>query len=450
MAIDEKVDIRPLIDKAPISGFQIRVLLLCTLIVVIDGYDGSAIGFVGPALLKEVHVPPAMLGTIFASSGFGMLIGALALGYLADRVGRKAIMLTSIAFFGVFTLLTATATTANDFIAYRFLTGIGLGGCMPMVTTMSAEYLPARLRHALVTYVALGFTVGAIIASFVAAGFLVSEGWTVMFWVGGISSLLLFALTWLALPELISWLGVHGSNPRRLAQLVAKTMPQYHAASGADFTYREEKATSATVAQLFRGGRAIPTLLFWLVFTMNLLSVYFLGNWLTTLSHSAGFSIQVATLLTAVQSAGSIIGTLVIGVLISRYNGYVVLFVYYVGAALALALLGYSGAATGPVMVAVFFAGWFSIGSQYGVNTMAAIYYPTFMRSSGVGWALGVGRLGLIIGPMLGGIMLGAGWSIAMIWLISAIAPAIAALAVFAMRPLAVGTRSADATVAAE
>ena len=167
MAIQEKVDIRKLVDDAPISGFQIRVLLLCALIVVIDGYDGSAIGFVGPSLLKDVHMPPAMLGTIFASSGFGMLVGALSLGYLADKIGRKAIMLTSVAFFGVFTLLTATSTTANDFIAYRFFTGIGLGGCMPMVTTMCAEYLPARSRHTLVTYVALGFTVGAIVASFV-------------------------------------------------------------------------------------------------------------------------------------------------------------------------------------------------------------------------------------------------------------------------------------------
>jgi AAHS family 4-hydroxybenzoate transporter-like MFS transporter len=183
---------------------------------------------------------------------------------------------------------------------------------------------------------------------------------------------------------------------------------------------------------------------------MNLLSVYFLGNWLTTLTHSAGFPLQVATILPAIQSVGAIIGTLVIGVVITRFNGYVVLCCYYIGAAIALVFIGYFGAVATPIMIAAFFAGWFVIGSQYGANAMAAAYYPTFIRSSGVGWALGVGRAGNIVGPVIGGVMLGTGWSIAIIWFVSACAPVIAALAVLGVRSAAATARPQESAVAAE
>lgn len=446
----QEFDIRHAIDSTRLGGFQIGVLVLCALIVIIDGYDASAAGFVGPSLLSVLHVSPAMLGTIFAASGLGMFVGALILGYLADRIGRKAVMLTSIAFFGLFTYLTSLTTSPDMIVTYRFLTGIGLGGCMPMVTTISAEYVPARLRHAVVTYVALGFTVGAIIGSFIATSFLASHGWTIMFIVGGITSLVLFPIALFLLPESISWLAVRGRDESRVRRLATRVLPPQSVPAGAPLVYREVKAPGLTVGHLFRDGRAKATLLFWVVFSMNLLSVYFLGNWLTTLTHSAGFPLQVATTLPAIQSVGAIIGTLVIGVMITRLNGYVVLCGYYVGAAIFLVFIGYFGAAPLPIMIAAFFAGWFVIGSQYGANAMAATYYPTFIRSSGVGWALGVGRAGNIVGPVIGGVMLGTGWSIAVIWFVSACAPAIAAIAVLGVRRAAATARPQTSAAAAE
>ncbi len=447
---EHELDIKPLIDTAPLGRFQIRVLLLCALIVISDGYDAAAAGFVGPSLLSVLHVSPAMLGTIFAASGLGMFVGALTLGYLADKIGRKSVMLISITFFGIFTFLTALTTSIDMIVFYRFMTGIGLGGCMPMVTTMSAEYVPARLRHAVVTYVALGFTVGAIIASIVATSLLATLGWPIMFYTGGIASLILLPVAWLALPESISWLAVRGRDDARVRGLLARVLPKHAVPSNTRLVYREEKAPGMTVAHLFRDGRAKVTLLFWLVFAMNLLSVYFLGNWLTTLTHGAGFPLQTATILPAIQSVGAIIGTLAVGLMISRMNGYVVLCCYYLGAAISLVFLGYFGAQPAPIMVAAFFAGWFVIGSQYGANALAAAYYPTFIRSSGVGWALGVGRAGNIVGPIIGGVMLGTGWSIAIIWFVSAVAPTIAAFAIIGVRAAIVGSRNTmrDATPA--
>jgi len=440
-----RVDVPALLNGQPISRYQFLVAALCAAVVFMDGFDAQAIGYVAPTLSRAWQLKPGALGPVFGIGLFGLTLGALAAGPIADRFGRKPVILFCTLFFGACTLLTVTADSLSTLMVWRFLTGLGLGGAMPNAIALTSEYSPDRSRASMVMVMFIGFSLGSALGGALAAELVPSYGWTIVFWVGGIVPLVLLPILALWLPESIRLLALREGQNERIAALLGRISPRLRYDPQVQFVAPEEHPPGFTVGHLFSEGRSIGTLLLWVMFFMNLLDLYFLANWLPTVIHNAGISERLAVITTALLQVGGVVGTLILARLLDRFLPYRVLAVTYLLAAVFLAAIGSSGSSIALIIPLVFATGFCVVGAQIGANALAALYYPTFIRSTGVGWALGVGRIGSIIGPVVGGILLAQQWSMARLFLLGAVPALIAAVAVFAMgqlRPDLPGRRS--------
>jgi AAHS family 4-hydroxybenzoate transporter-like MFS transporter len=422
------LDVSACIDAQAISRLQWRVIALCALVVLFDGFDTQVIGYLGPALSAEWNLPREQLGPIFSASLVGLMAGLLVIGPVSDRIGRRWSILVSVFLFAFFTLLTAYAHGVSELMIYRFLAGIGLGGAMPNALALTGEYCPKRLRATLVIIMFCGFSLGSIIGGLVAAALLDSYGWRAVFLVGAILPLVLLPLLYVWLPESLQFLLLkkRDDTARHLLQ-------QMNPALDANVVLHSDMqpAAKVPVADLFLQGRGAGTLMLWTVFFMNLMVFYFLQSWLPTLFTDAGLSQQTAVLMTTLISVGGIVAGIVSGPLMDRYNAYVVLAVLYVGGAVFVVTIGIAGPTL--LALATFLAGFCVSGAQKSVNALAVIFYPVQMRSTGVGWALGIGRFGSILGPVLAGWLLVLGWSTANLMQLAALPMLLAAAFIYAM-----------------
>ena len=389
-------------ETVPAIGHSpLRVGILCALAVLMDGFDAQAMGFVAPALLQQWHISRVALSPVLSSGLVGMLIGALAFGPLGDRIGRKRVLLLCTLWFGAGSLLTARVNSVEAMLWLRLLTGFGLGGAMPNATALTAESMPRRLRATGVMLMFFGFSMGAAIGGFVAAGIINRYGWPGVFVVGGLLPLIVAALL-LALPESVALVG-----GRKL----------------------DESNARFPVSGLFTEGRARTTLLLWIMFFMSLLDLYFLNSWLPTVIHDAGVAVERAIAITAMFQVGGAAAAIVLGRVVDRQRSYGILAWVYLGAAVCVFLIGFVSATIAVETAAVFAAGFCVIGGQTCSNSLAAESYPTAVRSTGVGWALGIGRIGSIVGPVLGGALLSLDWGMRRVFLAAAAPALIAALA---------------------
>jgi AAHS family 4-hydroxybenzoate transporter-like MFS transporter len=315
---------------------------------------------------------------------------------------------------------------------YRFLTGLGLGGAMPNIIALTSEYSPRHRRATLVTLMFCGFPLGAVLGGLVSAPLIGAYGWPVVFYLGGILPLFLLPFLWGWLPESIRFLVVYDIRSEPPLAILRRIDPTNSYGPECRCVLTEEKAEGFSVRQLFAAGRGFATSLLWVVFFSNLLILYFLINWLPALLQQAGLPIERAIIGTVVLNAGGIIGGLILGRLVDRRPPFGILTASYAVAAMLVAAIGAVGAGAVPLlMLTILAAGFFVIGSQYCMNALAANFYPTTLRATGVGWALGVGRIGSIIGPVVGGLMLSLGWSTEQLFAAAAAPAAVAALAVF-------------------
>lgn len=383
---------------------QTRATVLCALVAMLDGFDTQAIAYVAPSIAEAWSLNSSALGSVFALGLLGLAIGAFTLSPLADRFGRKTVILISVLAFALFALLTARAQSLGELAGYRLLTGIGLGGAMPNIIALTSEHAPANRRGTLVTAMFCGFPLGATLGGFVSAPLIQAYGWQSVFVVGGLMPLMLAPVLLFLLPESVR-ADVAGEAPaRRFA-----------------------------VFELFAEGRARRTTLVWVAFFMNLLVLYFLTNWLPSLLRTSGMQLSTAIWSTALLNLGGVAGGLSLGRLIDRYNPYVVLGTAYAAAAACIVAIASSGG--GPLLLLfALLAGVGISGAQIGLNAVTAASYPKAIRATGIGWALGMGRVGSILGPAAGGALLAAGWTTQSL-LMAAVAPAmIASAAVFALR----------------
>jgi AAHS family 4-hydroxybenzoate transporter-like MFS transporter len=429
------VDVTRLIDQQKISRYQILVAGLCAAVVFMDGFDAQAIGYVAPSLSAAWKLPKGALGPVFGAGLFGLMLGALILGPVADRIGRKPVIIVSVLWFGVCTLLTVTADSLNTLLVWRLLTGLGLGGAMPNAIALTSEYSPQRSRATMVMFMFIGFSLGSAIGGLIAAQFISKYGWTSVFWLGGLVPIALAPVLYFILPESIRLLALRGTEDQRIRALMARVNPDLQLAQ-AHFVISEEHPRGFTVKHLFTEGRTVPTILFWIMFFMNLLDLYFLANWLPTVINNAGLSVELAVVTTSLLQVGGAVGVLIMARLMDRGNPYLVLGCAFFFAAILIASIGSAGTTVALLIPAVFATGFCVVGAQIGSNALAATFYPTFIRSTGVGWALGIGRIGSIVGPVLGGFMLSAGWHTPTIFFIGAIPVLIASAAVIAMSRL--------------
>ncbi len=431
MNSEATIDIGSFFDARPLGRLQLLVMVLCGLVVLFDGLDTQVIGYLGPALSSEWDISRDRLGPVFSASLVGLMVGLLLVGMISDRFGRRITIIVSVVLFSICTLLTAFAQGVGDLVIYRFLAGIGLGGAMPNALALTGEYCPRRMRATLVIIMFCGFSLGSILGGLISAALLSSLGWRAVFITGGVLPLLLvpFLIAWL--PESLQYLVNRPGQESRIRTILRRIDSGIPGLDKAAFSGQEQKGEGVPVADLFAQGRGAGTLMLWFIFFMNLMVFYFLQNWLPTIFSDAGLPIERAVLMTTLISVGGIVAGLITGPLMDRFDAYRVLAVLYLLGTLFVALIGFVAPAL--LALATFGAGFCVSGAQKSINALAVIYYPTRMRSTGVGWALGIGRFGSILGPVVGGWLLAIGWSSASLFRLAAVPMLLAAAFIFIM-----------------
>jgi AAHS family 4-hydroxybenzoate transporter-like MFS transporter len=427
------LDVRQLLDDRPLSRFQLRIVVICSAIVFLDGFDAQIMGYVAPALRTEFHVERAALGPALSSGLVGMMIGALVFGPVADWLGRKPVLIACPLIFGLGSLLTVTAGSVESLVVFRLLTGLGMGGAMPNTIALTAEYMPRRVRASAVMTMFCGFSIGAAAVGWVAAGLIPSYGWRSVFVVGGILPCIITGVTVAFLPESIRFLLRKPGGEQRAVKHLARIAPDAPLSRG--LTFAEEGSRGFVVARLFAAGRSWVTVLLWAMFFLNLLDLYFVNSWLPTVMKDVGLPEQRAILITTLFQVGGTVGAIVLGRLLDRQLSFRMLAMTYLAGAACVFLIGESGTSTVWLIITVFAAGFGVIGAQTSSNALAAEVYPTAIRSTGVGWALGVGRIGSILGPLLGAALVGKTPRLFMMAAVPLIAASVAAFVASAVRP---------------
>jgi AAHS family 4-hydroxybenzoate transporter-like MFS transporter len=430
------VDVAEFIDAQPVGGFQIKLLLTCAAVLFLDGFDTTAIGYVAPVLAREWGLGKGALGPVFSAGLFGLMIGALIFGPLADRIGRKKIIIFSTLTFGVGALVTAFVQDVNALFAIRFLTGLGLGGAMPNAIALTSEFSPRRRRATMVMVMFVGFSIGAALGGLLAAALIPQFGWRSVFIAGGVAPLIMVPILALKLPESVRFLASNGRANTRVAQLLGLISPKAEFSPATRFVVDEPELAGIPVKHLFKGGRTLATLLLWIVFFMSLLDIYFLSNWLPTVLNDLGASVSEAAIIGSMLQVGGVVGTFALGSVIDRFSFCALALVYFV-AVFAVGAIGQLGHSVIFVTMAIFAAGFCIVGGQIAANALAAGFYPTTVRATGVGWALGIGRVGSIVGPLVGGVLLTMKWSAGEVFMVAAGAALCAALAAFSLSRLA-------------
>jgi len=420
------IDVTEAIDNTPFGGFQWMVTALCGLLLVVDGYDVFVAGTVLPSLMTEWGLNKPQAGALQAWALFGMMFGALIFGPLADKIGRKKGIAISFLLFTVSTFLAGFATTPIQFAICRFIAGLGCGGLMPNTVALMNEYAPKRLRSTMVAVMFSGYSVGGMVAAGVGIGLIPLYGWKPMFFIAAFP-LLMFPFVLWKLPESLGFL-IRQGHQDEARRIYGKIVPSAPLAADDQLVFTEAKGASASVAELFRHQRATSTLMLWASFFCCLLLVYLLSSWLPKVLQEVGYAEKASLLSLLSLNFGGMFGAIAGGWLGDRLGLPKVVVAFFAAATVSIALIGF-GLPAGLLFFVVFIAGATTIGTQILLYASVAQLYNLSVRSTGLGWASGVGRIGAIVGPTLGGVLLAQELPLQQNFLIFAIPAALSALA---------------------
>ncbi|GHH31212.1 MFS transporter [Streptomyces lanatus] len=398
------------IDERRLGGFQLRTVLLCALVMLLDGFDTQAINYMAPAITQDWDVSKGTMATIFSAALVGLMIGYLLLAPLSDKLGHKRLVMAGVALFSLSTLVSVGAQSPDQLMIMRFITGIGLGAATPSTIALTAEYSPKRLRASLVLAIYCGFSLGFVAANYAAGWLIPAYGWRSVFVAGAVLPLAMLPVLAWRLPESISYLLRRGQNAkayahlRRIDRMLPETGEAHIEAESADPGKRVK------VTELLTGRQLLGTVLLWVVFAINLAMFYGLQSWMPTILSERGYSAGTLATAASMTTIGGIVIAFVIGPAMDRLGAYGSLStLYFVGCGFLVLMGLVLGSPVWMVLAAIFLIGCTISGGQKSVIALAAALYPEEVRSTGVGWALGIGRVGGIVGPMIVGGMLAGG-----------------------------------------
>ena len=396
-----RIDVHKLADEARFNGFHWSVLIWCFAILVLDGYDLAVAGTALPAIMKAMNVQAATAGFMASSALFGMLFGAIVLGTLADKIGRRWVLSICVSFFSVFTAAAGFTSDPVSFSVMRFLAGLGIGGAIPNVAAQMTEYAPKKVRGVMVTLMCCGYAVGSIIAALLGKQFIEAYGWQSVFIAAGAPVVLIpFILKFM--PESLPFL-IRRRDDAQLRRVVAKMRPDVRLQQDAEFLVpAEDKAEGHTIGRLFQEGRGFSTLMFWVACITCLFMLYALSSWLVKLMGMAGYSLGSALNFLIAYNAGAIVGAVGGGWLADKFNIKWVSCAFLAVAAVSLTLLGLGAQ---PLFLVVAVVGASTLGTQILLYAYAGQFYPTSIRSTGLGFASGIGRIGAIAAPIVIGVL---------------------------------------------
>lgn len=412
MTADRTVDVRDVLESTRVGPLRIGVVAVCALVALLDGFDLQIIGLAAPSLAESLAIPKAQLGAVFSAALAGLAVGGLAVAPLADRVGRRTILVGAVLCFAAFTLATAVATGLPTLLTYRFLTGLGLGAALPCAVSLASEYVPARHRATTAGLLFAGLPVGGVLAGALGSLLLPAAGWQALFLVGGVVPLVVAVVMVVWLPESLASLVARAAPADRIARLLARMAPDVEVAGATRFVGVETGERGVPVGRLVERGRRTPTVLLWASSFAVFLVLVVNSSWAPTLLAPLGLPVPRAAIALALFNAGSVVATAAGGWLIHRFGARAVIppaFALAAVGVLGVGLLAPSlaGVATMEVLVGLGLG-----AASSGVVALAAIAYPTAIRSTGVGWAMGLGRVGSFVGPLLVAALVAAAWSV--------------------------------------
>lgn len=425
------INVARTVDESKFNRFHGLVVFWCAFIIVFDGYDLIVYGSVVATLMEEWSLTSVQAGTLGSYALIGMMFGAFIFAPLADRIGRKNVIICCVVLFSTFTGLIAFSNGPTEFGIYRFIAGLGLGGAFPVTVALVTEYAPRIMRNRLVTLMLCGYGIGGIMASGLAIYLIPTAGWQAMFLVGAIP-LLSVPFLYRQLPESLGFL-MAKNDTKKISQVLSRIDVTYQPRAGDVFDISLPSTKGIPVKRLFENGRTISTFLFWFNFFLCLLITYGLGTWLPKLMSGAGYAFGSSMTFLLVLNLGGIIGSLMGGWWADRWTTKHVLTVFFTLNAISLTVMGLQPN-VGILYIMVGIAGATSIGSQIVLYSFASQFYPTEIRSTGVGWSSGVGRLGGIIGPVVGGALLAMNLPFQQNFMLLAVPGIIAAIAVAFIR----------------
>lgn len=399
-----EINVQKTIDDSKFNRFHGMVLFWCAFVIVFDGYDLVILGTALPVLISEWGISSNQAGMLGSYALVGMMLGALIFGPLADRIGRKNVIIFCVGLFSTFTFFIGFTSNYYLFGTFRFIAGLGLGGVMPNAIALMSEYSPKKFKSTLVSLMFSGYSLGGILAAGLGILIMPKLGWEYLFFFGGLP-LLLLPIMYKSLPDSPHSLVVKQNN-KGVRTILENLNTSYIYKSGDRFVIdlpEQEKGNEIT--KLFKNGRGFSTIMLWVAFFMCLLMIYGMNTWLPGLMEAAGYPLGSSILFLLVLNLGAIAGAIGGGWFADKLGPKKVLIGFFLAAAFSISLLGFE-ASMFVLYILVAVAGASTIGTQIIANAFTTQYYPSEIRSSGIGWALGIGRIGAIVGPIMGGVLM--------------------------------------------
>ncbi len=421
-----RIDVAAIIEGQRLSWFLVRLVLVSWIVTFFDGFDMNVIAFAAPVLSTAFHIDRAMMGNVFSIGLLGTMIGGFLFGWLGDRIGRRPTIILATALFGLLTLGFALAGSYRALLLLRLVDGIAIGGMLPVCWALNIEYAPKRYRATIVTLIMIGYSLGISLAGPIAIWLMPKFGWQSLFVFGGALSLVAALILALVLPESIRFLAVQGRRPELIARLLRRIAPERPVPDGARFVVADEEGVAKDFrpALLFEGELRWITPLLWLGYIFSSMAVFFFASWTPLVFEALGFARPVAAAAASVNAVTGALG----GLLLMRFTdtrGAIAIAVMPLLATPLLLLAGFVDLGYWGFLTAIALISLFVIGGQFGLHSIAGIFYPSAWRGNGAGWAISVAKIGSIAGPWIAGMLLSTRLPVRHIFAVAAICPVV-------------------------